>query len=100
MNSIIAIISLLIGYYLGNHSNAEEIVTDGVQRFKSKVTKMVTPTISTGQIKPRTEAEQTFRSKSKQEQEGLLAMKETLDASPELAEHRRLVQELKEKGEL
>ena len=81
----ITIISLLIGYWIGLHANENLIEGDrqqfmrGVEFVNGKLKKIITPSIPTGVIKPKTALDEFEHNRPNKEKEGMQAMKDTLD---------------------
>ena len=92
---LITIISLLIGYILGRLSKPEEVIRSGFETLMYKGKNIVDESIPTGIIKPKTAKDIFEKNRPQKEKEGLQAFKETLDNSPELVAHRKLVEQAK-----
>ena len=95
--SIVTIISLLIGYLLGRSNRPVEELQQTISKAIKTVEKKITPQVPTGIIKPKTAAETIVRRDIKR-YEGLKAMKESLDANPELKELNDKVKAYKKAG--
>lgn len=93
-----------IGYIIGRDSKPEEDVKRAGTLTLEKMGKLykqaTTQSIPTGQIRKLTPEEIKKRNMTPQQREGLDAMRETLDATPELKVHRELVEKLKKEGQL
>ena len=95
---IITIISILIGYCLGRFNKPEQVVSHFVNGVSKLVHEQTTSTIPTGAIKPKTAKDILEKQLPKKVIEGREAMRETLDASPELKTHRLLVEKARKEN--
>lgn len=98
----IIIISLLIGYYLGSKRELKRDLQTLEKEVRAKGGDIIlrNKTIPTGQLHSPTAQELAFKNLPKAKQEGIKAMKETLDNDPAMQAHRKLVEDLKKSNEV
>jgi hypothetical protein len=94
------VIMYLIGFFAGymvNKDKTIEVMENGKLVIK-KLSRQQATTIPTGRIEPPTAKQQWLKNQPIEKREAREAVKETLDTDPILAEHRRILEQQKQKG--
>ena len=89
---IITLLACVLFYLLGYWAGKSKDVLSDIKGVKLPEIKQVMPT---GVIPPKTAKDLEKKNMDPIKKGGLEAMKETLDNTPEIAEHRRLVEQYK-----
>lgn len=97
------IAGFLAGYFAACAHRKQQIdgpslVSKVKNSFEAAKNRIEESRIPTGQIKPKTAQDIYQKNRPQIEKEGLQAVKETLDAIPELVEHKKLLEQAKKIG--